>query len=130
MAVRLLAALSGSKARTAVKHTHAAAGTLQIYQSPLHTSSVNSIAWAPYELGLILAAGSSDGSISVHTYQPDGSWHADKVSTGCAWGFAGLSRRGGVGERDGDVGEAAETACWQPARREAGRSQQCDVLRR
>ena len=51
----------------------------QVYQSPLHTASVNSLCWAPYELGLVLAAASSDGSLSVLTYQPDVSWHADKV---------------------------------------------------
>ncbi len=51
----------------------------QVYQSPLHTASVNSLCWAPYELGLCLAAASSDGAISVLTYQPDGSWHAEKV---------------------------------------------------
>jgi hypothetical protein len=51
----------------------------QVYQSPLHTASVNSLCWAPYELGLALAAASSDGALSVLTYQPDGSWHADKM---------------------------------------------------
>ena len=30
---------------------------------------VNSIDWAPHEYGLILIAGSSDGKISVLTYQ-------------------------------------------------------------
>ena len=33
-----------------------------------HTSSVNSIIWAPHELGLVLAACSSDGSASVIDY--------------------------------------------------------------
>lgn len=50
-----------------------------MYVSPLHSASVNSICWAPYELGLALAAASSDGSLSVLTYQPDGSWFAEKV---------------------------------------------------
>lgn len=53
--------------------------TRQVYQSPLHTASVNGLAWAPYELGLALAAASSDGSLSVLTYQPDGTWFAEKV---------------------------------------------------
>jgi len=53
--------------------------------SPLHSASVNSICWAPYELGLALAAASSDGSLSVLTYQPDGSWFAEKVRR---FGFA------------------------------------------
>jgi hypothetical protein len=30
--------------------------------------SVNSVCWAPHDFGLILACGSSDGSISVITY--------------------------------------------------------------
>lgn len=51
----------------------------QLHQSQLHASSVNSVAFAPYELGLALAAGSSDGSVSVLTYQQDGSWVADKI---------------------------------------------------
>ena len=37
-----------------------------------HDSSVNSVCWAPYELGLILAGGSSDGTISVLSYT--GKW--------------------------------------------------------
>ncbi|KAG4122818.1 hypothetical protein ERO13_D11G290601v2 [Gossypium hirsutum] len=37
-----------------------------------HKSSVNSIAWAPHELGLCLACGSSDGNISVFTARADG----------------------------------------------------------
>lgn len=51
----------------------------QVYQSPLHTSSVNSVGWAPYELGLALAAGSSDGAVSVLTYTPDGTWFAERI---------------------------------------------------
>lgn len=58
---------------------HPSRPSRQVYQSPLHSASVNSLCWAPYELGLVLAAASSDGSLSVLTYQPDGSWHADKV---------------------------------------------------
>ncbi|KAL0450619.1 UNVERIFIED_CONTAM: protein transport protein SEC13A [Sesamum latifolium] len=37
-----------------------------------HKSSVNSIAWAPHELGFCLACGSSDGNISVYTSRSDG----------------------------------------------------------
>ncbi|KAJ3692159.1 hypothetical protein LUZ60_012509 [Juncus effusus] len=37
-----------------------------------HKSSVNSISWAPHELGLCLASGSSDGNISVFTARQDG----------------------------------------------------------
>eukprot|EP00545_Synedropsis_sp_CCMP1620_P012221 CAMPEP_0119013832 /NCGR_PEP_ID=MMETSP1176-20130426/9068_1 /TAXON_ID=265551 /ORGANISM="Synedropsis recta cf, Strain CCMP1620" /LENGTH=362 /DNA_ID=CAMNT_0006966951 /DNA_START=24 /DNA_END=1112 /DNA_ORIENTATION=+ len=46
-----------------------------IYHSKgLHESSVNSLAFAPHELGLRLAAASSDGKVSVLTHQPDQSW--------------------------------------------------------
>lgn len=34
-----------------------------------HQSSVNAIAWAPHELGLVLAAASSDGSVSVASHK-------------------------------------------------------------
>lgn len=54
----------------------------QVYISPptLHTASVNSIAWAPHELGLLLAAGSSDGTISISEYNiTTGSWNSIKL---------------------------------------------------
>lgn len=52
-----------------------------MYVSPptLHTSSINSVCWAPYELGLLLACGSSDGTISVLEHKADGSWEATKL---------------------------------------------------
>ena len=56
----------------------------QLYQSPLHTASVNSLCWAPYELGLALATAASDGALAVLTYQPDGSWQADRVRCSAA----------------------------------------------
>ena len=58
-------------------------GTWQpAYVSPptLHGASVNSVAWAPHELGLVLAAGSSDGTVSVLTAGADGGWSATKLS--------------------------------------------------
>eukprot|EP01116_Phalansterium_solitarium_P003763 TRINITY_DN1458_c0_g1_i1.p1 TRINITY_DN1458_c0_g1~~TRINITY_DN1458_c0_g1_i1.p1 ORF type:complete len:211 (+),score=3.83 TRINITY_DN1458_c0_g1_i1:380-1012(+) len=45
-----------------------------MYEYNKHESSVNSIAWAPHEYGLLLAAGSSDTSLSVLTYKGDGGW--------------------------------------------------------
>lgn len=33
-----------------------------------HKASVNSGTWAPWEYGLIFAAGSSDGSVSIITH--------------------------------------------------------------
>lgn len=51
-----------------------------------HDSSVNSISWAPHELGLMLVAGSSDGTISTLTYTGGGGaggqqWEMDKISS-------------------------------------------------
>ena len=50
-----------------------------MYAAQCHTSSVNSVSFAPHELGLVVAAASSDGSLSVLTHQPDGSWQTEKV---------------------------------------------------
>ena len=41
----------------------------KIYEYLDHTNSVNSIQFAPEEHGLILLAGSSDGSVSIHEYR-------------------------------------------------------------
>ncbi|KAI5451212.1 GTPase-activating protein S13 [Naganishia albida] len=43
-----------------------------------HSASVNSIAWAPYELGAILACASSDGNVSVLQFKNDGSADGEK----------------------------------------------------
>ena len=52
----------------------------KIYEYKEHQSSVNSVCWAPYDLGLILAAGSSDGTISIHTYQQaDKTWEVKRI---------------------------------------------------
>ena len=40
----------------------------------LHDSSVNSVSFAPHEYGLIAAAGSSDGRVSILSHEPDDSW--------------------------------------------------------
>jgi hypothetical protein len=56
---------------------------LQVYITPstLHTASINSIAWAPHDLGLILAVGSSDGTISILEYSATAAaWTNVKVS--------------------------------------------------
>ena len=40
-----------------------------------HAGSINSVAWAPYELGLIFACASSDGNLSTHMYnQTTATW--------------------------------------------------------
>ncbi|XP_001599879.1 protein SEC13 homolog [Nasonia vitripennis] len=50
----------------------------KIYEHTVHDSSVNSIAWAPHEIGLILACGSSDGSISILINNGD-NWETQKI---------------------------------------------------
>lgn len=54
---------------------------LQVYKTPsgLHSASVNSIAFGPQELGLVLACASSDGSVSIVEHQQDGTWSSTKV---------------------------------------------------
>ncbi|WFD42213.1 GTPase-activating protein S13 [Malassezia psittaci] len=52
----------------------------RIKDHALHTASVNSIAWAPHELGATLACASSDGKVSVLTFNSDGSWSVDLVT--------------------------------------------------
>lgn len=51
----------------------------KVYEHTGHDSSVNSIAWAPHEFGLILACGSSDGSISILTNNGD-TWETQKLA--------------------------------------------------
>jgi len=49
----------------------------KIKEHTLHTASVNSVSWAPHELGAILVCASSDGKLSVLTFKNDGQWGAD-----------------------------------------------------
>ncbi|EGN97378.1 hypothetical protein SERLA73DRAFT_184063 [Serpula lacrymans var. lacrymans S7.3] len=55
----------------------AAGGWTRIKEHTLHTASVNSVSWAPHELGAILACASSDGKLSVLSFKDDGQWGAD-----------------------------------------------------
>jgi protein transport protein SEC13 len=64
----------------------------KIYEYSSHDSSVNSVCWAPHQFGLILACGSSDGSISIITYN-EGNWESKRINgahtIGCnavSWG--------------------------------------------
>lgn len=41
----------------------------KVFESTLHTASVNLLSWAPHECGCLLACASSDGSISVLEFQ-------------------------------------------------------------
>ena len=54
---------------------------VKLFEHVAHDSSVNSVNWAPHELGLVLACGSSDGSISILSYDDAGqSWNSEKVA--------------------------------------------------
>lgn len=46
----------------------------------IHESSVNSISFAPHEYGLILAAASSDGRVSILTHGEDNVWNVEYIS--------------------------------------------------
>ncbi|CAJ0760608.1 7698_t:CDS:2 [Entrophospora sp. SA101] len=52
----------------------------KIKEHTLHTASgtyvINSVAWAPHEIGPILACASSDGKVSILTFKDDGTWDA------------------------------------------------------
>uniref|UniRef100_A0A0D9V7L1 Uncharacterized protein n=1 Tax=Leersia perrieri TaxID=77586 RepID=A0A0D9V7L1_9ORYZ len=56
-----------------------------------HKSSVNSIAWAPHELGLCLACGSSDGNISVFSARSDGGWETTRIDQAHPVGVTSVS---------------------------------------
>jgi len=44
-------------------------GWTRVKEHTLHTASVNSVSWAPHELGAMLACASSDGKLSVLTFK-------------------------------------------------------------
>lgn len=50
--------------------------------------AVNSVCWGPYDFGLILACGSSDGAISVLTCSGDGHWDIKKINNAHTVSFA------------------------------------------
>uniref|UniRef100_A0A4W5RBE7 Protein SEC13 homolog n=1 Tax=Hucho hucho TaxID=62062 RepID=A0A4W5RBE7_9TELE len=52
----------------------------KMYEYTGHDSSVNSVCWGPYDFGLILACGSSDGVISLVTCSGDQQWDVKKIS--------------------------------------------------
>ncbi|KAL7424587.1 GTPase-activating protein S13 [Cryptotrichosporon argae] len=73
-------------------------GWERIKEHSLHSASVNSISWAPYDLGPILACASSDGKISVLTFGDEGSIdaplfpaHAPSSVNAISWAPSALS---------------------------------------
>lgn len=55
-----------------------------------HSSSVNSVAWAPHQFGLRLACASSDGKVSVLTHQENDTWAVVTLDD-CALGTNAVS---------------------------------------
>lgn len=56
-----------------------------VYDYNQHTSSVNSVSFAPHEFGLMFACASSDGAVSIVSFSDNG-WRAEKFdahSMGC-----------------------------------------------
>lgn len=51
---------------------------VKIHEHACHDSSVNTVAWAPHEFGLVLACGSADGSISILINTGD-NWETQKI---------------------------------------------------
>jgi len=62
----------------------------KLFEHTLHTSSVNSIAWAPHELGALLACASSDGKVSILEFKDDGTWDT-KVFNAHGMGVNGVT---------------------------------------
>lgn len=52
----------------------------QYFDYSWHASSVNSVAFAPHEYGLVFACASSDGFVSICAQLPDGRWDERRVS--------------------------------------------------
>jgi len=48
----------------------------KVYEDTSHKASVNSVSWAPHEVGRVLAAASADGTVSVYTFK-DNQWHRE-----------------------------------------------------
>ena len=68
----------------------------KVFESTLHSASVNLLSWAPHECGCLLACASSDGSISVLEFDNN------------AWSHVKL---------DGAHGLGVNSVSWAPASR-------------
>jgi len=61
-----------------------------LYSARIHESSVNSIQFAPQEFGLMLAAASSDGRVSVVRYDANQAWNVEYIQD-CSMGVNAVS---------------------------------------
>lgn len=81
------------------------------YEYANHDSSVNSVQFAPSEFGLMLACGSSDGSISVLTYQSEtNTWEAKKIQNAHAIGCNAVSWCPAIAPEPAFDGSAADVS--------------------
>lgn len=64
--------------------------TLLYAAKHVHASSVNGLAFCPHEYGLMLAAASSDGKVSILAHQPDNSWSVEYLHD-CTLGVNSIS---------------------------------------
>ena len=62
-----------------------------IHTQAAHESSVNSIAWAPHEYGLVLGCASADGTVTILKHMDDDSWSCDRVTDGSRLGCNSIS---------------------------------------
>eukprot|EP00894_Picocystis_sp_ML_P002629 jgi/Pico_ML_1/53146/g3749.t1 len=65
----------------------------RVYVTPsnLHQSSINAVEWAPHQVGLCFACGSSDGTLSIVSQRTDGGWDAQKIPDAHALGVTSVS---------------------------------------
>lgn len=82
----------------------------QVFSSTIHTGSVNMVAWAPPELGCLLACASSDGHVSVLEFR-DNQWghvmfpaHGMGVNA-VSWSPTGVP--GAIARKDGGANAGA-----------------------
>jgi len=86
----LLASCSYDRKVIIWKETNGKWGKLYEYSN--HDASVNSVCWAPVEYGLMLACGSSDGSVSIlASPAADSNWEAKKIQNAHAIGCNSVS---------------------------------------
>lgn len=70
---------------------------ISVHEYAGHEASVTAICWAPWEQGLVLAAGSSDGCVSVLTRVVEDRWESQKFAaheggvTALSWACTGPS---------------------------------------
>lgn len=86
----------------------------KLFENRVHESSVNSISWAPHEMGLILACASSDGNVSILEYRDD-QWMSSSFqndSLGCnSVSWAPYSALGSIMEDGSSVRRIVTGSC-------------------